>query len=58
MVASHMLEHYYGKTKRTLLRNRALLERLAAALAEKSYLTSKDIAQLKQGVSLETPDYL
>ena len=58
MVASHMLEHYYGKAKRTLLRNRALLERLAAALAEKSYLTSKDIAQLKQGGSLETPDYL
>ena len=58
MVASHMLEHYYGKAKRTLLRNRALLERLAAALAEKSYLTSKDIAQLKQGVPLEAPDYL
>lgn len=58
VVASHMLGHYYGKAKHTLLRNRALLERLAAALAEKSYLTSKDIAQLKQGVSLETPDYL
>ena len=58
MMASHMLEHYYGKAKRTLLRNRLLLERFAVALAEKSYLTSRDIAQLKQGVSLEAPDYL
>ena len=29
MVASYMLEHYYGKAKRTLLRNRALLRGLA-----------------------------
>lgn len=53
-----LMESYYGKVKRTLVRNRAFLDKVAIALAEKSYLTSQDIEELKQGVTLVAPDYL
>lgn len=56
IAASQALEDYYGKAKRTLIKNRAFLDKLAHALAEKSYLTAKEIAELKQGLVLEAPE--
>lgn len=58
VAAESLMEHYYGKVKRTLIRNRAFLDKVATALAEQSYLTSKDVAELKRGVTLVVPDYL
>lgn len=52
-----MAEGYYGKAKRALIQNRTFLDRVAHALAEKSYLTAKDINELKEGLTLVRPDF-
>lgn len=56
VAAAILLEDYYGKVKRTLIANRMLLWKIAHALAEKSYLTAKDLAELMKGETLVKPE--